>query len=202
MSHLVVTLGRDIQMDERGSMRKLIIAVVTAAVALVTFGCTEEITPELVDQTAATAADHADDADDADATAGPYRVGDTVSMGELEHTLHGVRWSGGDDLFGPDEGERWLVVDVELTNTGDSSEVISSIMMWTLIDADNRTVDMAFTGDEQGSLDGELGAGRSIRGETAFSVTDDGESWELVFEPELFGFGQAIYDISSDDVSG
>jgi hypothetical protein len=123
-------------------------------------------------------------------------------MGELEHTLHAARWAEGDEWFGPDDGERWLVLDIELTNTGDASESISSLLMWTLIDADNRSAELAFTGDERGSLDGELGTDRSMRGENAFTVPDDdSDTWELVFEPQLFGFGQAIYVITSDDVT-
>lgn len=197
-------------------MRKIIVVAAAAALTVGAAGCTEEITPELVDQAEAAAvddaeaADEADDAEpdesdepgDADATAGPYGIGDTVAMGDLEHTLHGARWSTGDDFFGPEDGERWLVLDIELTNTGESSEAVSSLMMWTLVDADNRSVDITFTGDERGSLDGELAAGRSMRGETAFGLPDDGsDSWELVFEPQLFGFGQAIYVISDGDVT-
>lgn len=195
-------------------MRKVIIAAAAATLTLFATGC-EDATPELVEQAQPAAVDEdtsgtdsADEADatdepaEADAVGGTYRVGDTVAMGDLEHIVHGARWSTGDEWFGPDDGERWLVLDIEVTNSGSASESISSLIMWTLIDADNRSVDMTITGDERGSLDGELGAGRSMRGETAFSVPDNGsDTWELVFEPQLFGFGQAIYVITSDDVT-
>ena len=122
-------------------MRKIIVVAAAAALTVGAAGCTEEITPELVDQAEAAAvddaeaADEADDAEpdksdepgDADATASPYGIGDTVAMGDLEHTLHGARWSTGDDFFGPGDGERWLVLDIELTNTGESSEAVSSL---------------------------------------------------------------------------
>jgi hypothetical protein len=191
-------------------MRKSTIATIAAGLLLVAAGC-GETTPELVDRTDSAAveeiAEDAADAEDSDAddasgdAAGPYRIGDTVAMGELEHTLHGARWSTGDEWFGPDEGERWLVLDIEVTNAGGSSEGISSLIMWTLVDSENRTVDMTFTTDERGSLDGELGAGRSMRGEIAYAVSDSGDSWELLFEPEVFGFGQAIYAIAAEDVT-
>jgi hypothetical protein len=199
--------------QREGIMRKLSIAVVAAAFTFVAAGC-ENDTPELIERPepaaeengldVANAAD-ADDAEDADGEgsgegAEIFELGDTVAMGDLEHTLHGARWSEGDEWYGPDEGERWLVVDIELTNTGGGSESISSLLMWTLVDADNRSLDVTFTGDERGSLDGELGSGRSMRGEAAFSVADSEDQWELVFEPNLFGFGQAIYVIDDDDV--
>jgi Domain of unknown function (DUF4352) len=193
-------------------MRKLTVAAAVVAITFVVASCAET-TPELVDQVESASeetdpdaedAGNVEDAEDAEASGEgdeSYRIGDTVAMGDLEHTLHGARWSDGDEWFGPEGDERWLVVDIEIANTGDSSEPISSILMWTLVDADNRSVDVTLTGDERGSLDGELGAGRSMRGETTFSLTDDGNRWELVFEPNLFGFGQAIYVIDSDDVT-
>lgn len=138
-----------------------------------------------------------DEADDVDAG---NSIGDTVSMGDLGHTLHGARFADGDDIIVPDDGERWLVLDIEIDNNGDDSETVSSVMMWRLNDADNRSRDLTFSNDEQGSLDGELGAGRSMRGEIAYSVGDDQDTWELVFEPNLFGFGQAIYSVDVDDV--
>ena len=46
-----------------------------------------------------------------------------------------------------------------------------------------------------------LGAGREVAGEVAFTQADEDESaWEFVFEPQVFGFGQAIYDISASDI--
>jgi hypothetical protein len=201
-------------------MRKGMIATAAVATALLTAAC-EEIEPELVDQaepadvtdeqTSGSDADGGQNGDDgkndeAEAAQneddGPYGIGDTVAMGDVEHTLHGARWSSGDEFFGPEDGERWLVLDIEVTNTGDSSEVVSSMLMWTLVDADNRSAEIALTGDEQGGLDGELGARRSMRGETAFVVPDDGsDTWELVFDPDAFGSGQAIYVLTGDDVA-
>lgn len=124
-----------------------------------------------------------------------HQVGDTVTMGDLEHTVHGVRYSSGDEIMSPESGTQWLVLDVEVTNNSSDSQAISSVMMWTLNDPENRSVDIAMTGDERGSLDGELGPGRSMRGELAYTVSSDHKQWELIFSPEVLGFGQAIYEI-------
>lgn len=149
---------------------------------------------------AAEAAEEAQDEELAEEVAEGFGIGDTVAMGELEHTFHGARFFEGDEFFSPDEGTRWLLVDVEVTNTGNDSTAVSSIIMWSLVDADNRTRDQAITADEQGSVDGELGAGRSMRGEIAYTVADDQADWELIFSPQVFGFGQAIYTFSADEV--
>jgi hypothetical protein len=128
-------------------------------------------------------------------------VGDSIAMGDLEHVLHGARFAEGDEFMSPDEGERWLVLDVELTNSGDSSEAVSSIAMWTLLNEENRSQDFSIGAlmDADGQLDGELGAGRSLRGELGYDVSTDGP-WELIFGPSLFGFGQAIYTIDLADI--
>lgn len=138
--------------------------------------------------------------DESDEVSDSNSVGDTVSMGDLDHTLHAARWDEGDEFTSPDDGERWLILDIELTNNSDDSSAISSLLMWQLVDEDNRSRDLEIFADTQGSLDGELGSGRAMRGEIAFEVADDQSSWELIFEPSVFGFGQAIYNISVDDI--
>lgn len=129
-------------------------------------------------------------------------VGETVSMGDLDHTLHGVRFSPGDDFSTPEPGTRWLVADIEVTNNADEPAAISSALMWTLNDPDNRSEDVTYTGDERGSLDGELGPGRSMRGEIAFAVDAEHSNWELIFSPEMLEFGQAIYEIPAPEAPG
>lgn len=72
--------------------------------------------------------------------------------------------------------------------------------MFTLYDAEGYSKDIAMADNLKGSLDGELGAGRKMAGEVAFTVDEDESAWEFVFEPQVFGFGQAIYDISASDI--
>jgi hypothetical protein len=148
---------------------------------------------------AAEAAEEAQD-DDLDEVAEGYGIGDTIAMGDLEHTFHAARFFEGDEFMSPEDGTRWLLVDVEVTNTGDESEAMSSMIMWELVDADNRSRTQTITADEQGGLDGELGAGRSMRGEIAYEVADGQTEWELIFAPQVFGFGQGIYEFSADEV--
>jgi hypothetical protein len=128
-------------------------------------------------------------------------VGDSITMGDLEHVLHGARFAEGDEFMSPEEGQRWLVLDVELTNSGEESELISSLAMWTLLNEENRSqsISVGAMTETDGQLDGELGAGRSLRGELGYDVSSDGP-WELIFEPAFFGFGQAIYTIDLADV--
>lgn len=128
-------------------------------------------------------------------------LGEPIEMGELEFTARSARWDGGDQFLSPDEGNRWIAIDVEIKNKSEKSTSLSSLMMFSLYDDENYSADQAIFANTKGSLDGELGAGRTMAGEVAFEVSDSSQSFEFIFEPELFGFGQAIYEISIDEVN-
>ena len=170
-------------------------ALAVLLMSLILVGCGETVTPERVDP---------DDPGSEEGGGGTaqekYKVGDTVKMGDLQFTLNGVRFEPGGEFMKPDAGTKWLVFDCTLENKGAESEAISSLMMFNLYDADSYSKDIAFADNLKGSLDGELGAGRKMAGEIAFTVDEDEAEWEFVFEPQVFGFGQAIFDIAADDV--
>jgi len=129
-----------------------------------------------------------------------FRIGDVVDSGDLLFTINSARWEEGDEYWGPDEGERWLVLDCTIENEGGESVTISSLLMFTLYDKDGYSQDTEMFADTKGSLDGELGAGRKMSGELAFDVEEGQTEWEFIFEPELFSFGQAIFLITEEEV--
>lgn len=128
------------------------------------------------------------------------KLGEAIEMGDLTFTAKSARWDDGDEFSSPEEGQRWLIIDAEITNNSDESTTISSILMFDLYDDENYSTDLAIFAETRGSLDGELGAGRATSGEIAFDVPETSQSFEFVFEPELFGFGQAIYNIDASEV--
>ena len=121
-------------------------------------------------------------------------------MGDLVFTVNSARWDKGDDWSEPEEGERWLLLDCTIENQGSESTTISSLLMFKLYDEENYSRDMEIFADTKGSLDGELGFGRKMRGEVAFNVEEGQSYWEFIFEPEVFGFGQAIFTINENEV--
>ncbi len=170
----------------------LLLGVLAASLILV--GCGETVTPEKVDP------DDPEEDNGNTEQAEKYGVGDTVKMGDLQFTLNGVRYEAGSEFWAPDEGTKWIVFDCTLENKGSESEAISSLMMFNLYDAGSYSKEIALADNLKGSLDGELGAGRKMAGEIAFDVSEDETKWEFIFEPQVFGFGQAIYDVTADDI--
>ena len=73
--------------------------------------------------------------------------------------------------------------------------------MFSLYDEDHYSRDVEIFADTKGSLDGELGARRTMRGEIAFNVEEGQTKWEFIFQPNVLGFGQAIYIITEADVN-
>jgi hypothetical protein len=130
-----------------------------------------------------------------------FHVGETVKMGELEFTVNSARWDKGSEFMKPEPGERWLVLDCTIENKGEKSSAISSLLMFSLYDEDHYSRDVEIFADTKGSLDGELGARRTMRGEIAFNVEEGQTKWEFIFQPNVLGFGQAIYIITEADVN-
>jgi len=130
-----------------------------------------------------------------------FKIGETVKMGDLVFTVTSARWDEGGEFYGPETGERWLLMDCVIENAGDKEDVISSMIMFVLYDEEHYSRDQEFLAETKGNLDGELGPGRTMRGEIAFSVEEDQSEWEFIFQPNIFGFGQAIYLITEEDVN-
>lgn len=121
-----------------------------------------------------------------------FNVGDTVSMGKLRLTVNAVRYDAGGGFIKPKDGHVYLVVDATLENAGDKAENVSSVLMFKVQDADAYSYNISIGPDTKGNLDGEIGPTRKMRGEVAFEIPKTAKGLELIFEPNVFGSGQAI----------
>lgn len=121
-------------------------------------------------------------------------VGDTAKIGDAEVTVHGFRLGEGDEFFGPDEGNVWVVVDVTVVNTGDDGYALSSLLQTAARDQESREYGIAFGPDLQGSLDGQIPPGDKLRGEVAFEVPTGQAGLQFVFKQAL-GSAQARWNL-------
>ncbi len=168
-------------------------------------GCVDTVVPEKVDKsdTHGTGTPVTSSNVDTEAfkeVAKIFNIGDTVRMGNLEYTINFAYWGEGSLFVEPDEGEKWLIIDCTIKNTGDKPAGLSSLLMFKLYDEESYARDMSIFATTKGSLDGEVGVNRKLRGQIAYSVDEDQSQWELIFEPNMFGFGQAVYLIKVDEV--
>jgi hypothetical protein len=124
-------------------------------------------------------------------------IGDTVKFDGLEVTLNSVHTSMGADFFEPDNAY-YVVLNVSISNTTDKSEHISSLMNFKLVDEEGYSQEIGIFVDTKGSLDGEIGAGRSMRGEIAFDAYES-DTYEFIFE-NPFTSGQAIFTFKASEM--
>lgn len=119
-------------------------------------------------------------------------IGDSVNFDGLKITLNNAYTSSGSDFEKP-SNDHYVVLDLTIENTTDKSANISTLMQMALQDEEGYTHDITIFTGTQGSLDGEIGAGRSNRGEIAFDVNDSAV-YEFIFD-HPFTTGQAIWEI-------
>lgn len=123
-----------------------------------------------------------------------FAIGDTVKMDDLEITVNSTRTSNGSKYNKPDLA-KYLVLDVTVENKGSESVSISSLINMSLFDDKSYKRDSSRVHDQQGSLNGEIGPGRKIRGELAFDVPESA-FYEFVFK-DILKSGQAIWRIDA-----
>lgn len=122
-----------------------------------------------------------------------FNMGDTVKMGSLEYTVHGVRTDKGSDIFGADEGNKYVYIDVTVENIGNEEEHVSSLMQFSLVDMDGVSQDIAIGADGKGSVDGSIGSGRKLRGELTYEVNEGLSEAELEIDGALLSSGIAVF---------
>lgn len=167
--------------------RKNVFLVLLILSVLFLAACGETTTPEKMDKTAGKT--------QSQAPPQTFKLGETVKMGELAITVHSKRIAKGGEFIRPAQGNVWLIAEATIENLGNKAAAISSLMMFKLADAQGYNYNVTIGPDLKGQLDGELAPGRKMRGEVAFEIPADATGLELIFEPNIFGFGQAMFKL-------
>lgn len=123
-------------------------------------------------------------------------IGDTAEIGDARVTVHAFRMDTGSEVFAPDPGKAWIVVDVSVENTGDDEYNISSLLQTAIRDAENREHDDSALVETSGDLDGSIPAGDILRGERAIEIPADATGLQFVFK-QAFGNEQARWNLQS-----
>lgn len=126
-----------------------------------------------------------------------FGVGEAVALGDWEVIVHGVTDPvPPGEFMTPSEGNRWVGVDVEVTNNSDGPETVSSILCFELQDAENKSYNMTIGADQAASPpDGEVDAGGSRRGTITYEVPAAATGLRLRFKCDLFSSGSAVINL-------
>ena len=124
-----------------------------------------------------------------------FKIGDAVESGDYIFTLNSVREDEGSEFFKPKDGNIYYIVDMTVENKSDKSVTVSSMLMFNLIDGDSYSYSITFGADTKGQLDGEIGAGRKLRGELTFEIPKDATGLEIEVDPSLWALGTIIFKL-------
>lgn len=127
-----------------------------------------------------------------------FNVGDAVKIGDSVLMVLGWSEVQGDQFSKPDEGNKFIAIDLLIVNTSSSSASISSLLQASLKDETGQKYDvdlMASIATKKASPDGELAAGERIRGTVGFQAPQDAKGLQFVFDASLFGIGKVFVNL-------
>jgi len=169
-------------------MKKIFVSILILSCAVFLLTSCDDVQPEKVDK-------EATQQEESQTKTETYEIGDSIKAGNLIFTVNSTRTDEGSDFIKPKDGHIYHIVDVTVENAGDKSESVSSFIMFKLFDSDGYNYNITIGPETKGSVDGEISAGRKLRGELAFEVPEDAKGLELVIEPSLFSSGQIIIEL-------
>ena len=116
-----------------------------------------------------------------------FKIGDVVELDDFRITVNGIRTSNGSQFIKPSEGNEYLYIDATVENISNEEQVVSSVIMFKVVDQDGRAMNQSIVDDANGQLDGTIGSGRKISGEYVVEVPTGATGLELQFDSSLIG---------------
>ena len=133
-----------------------------------------------------------------------YEVGDIISINDTILVVLGWDQPPGGDFNPPDEGKKYLVVDLMIANQGDRSFNSSPVFQMTLKDATGQKYNIngkANIAAESNTPNGEVNPGEVIRGKVGFHVPEEMTNFIFVYEANLMGIGEVSVNLGATPVA-
>jgi hypothetical protein len=124
-----------------------------------------------------------------------FSVGEQIEISGLVIQVLGVSYPSGTDFVKPKEDYKFVSVDVQVENQGESIQEITSIVQMYLKDNTGEKYTFHLGAQsiiDSGLPDDELQPGERVRGQIGFQVPTDAEGLIFVFDAEIFGFGKVF----------
>jgi len=126
-----------------------------------------------------------------------HKIGDSVSINDVEVTINGARVSEGNKYDKP-KNEKYLIIDATVENKGTKPYHLS-MLDYSLYDSKYIEMKSSIFSDTSGRLSGEIAPGRKIRGEVAYDVTKS-DYYDFIYG-DSFETGQVIWRLNEKDSS-
>lgn len=128
-----------------------------------------------------------------------FNVGDVVQLKDLKITVNKVYGVKGNDFAKPKEGNEFLAIDCTVENISDKDQVVSSMMMFKVVDKDGRACEYSLMGQtaaNAGQMDGSISAGRKLTGVYVVEIPKGQTGLELEFDGSLFTGGKVVVKLN------
>jgi hypothetical protein len=197
-------------MNEKRKIRNIAPFITISVLLLVSLACGSSTSPSLV----ATSAPQENSGSQeeqpapeqptqAPVTQQNYKVGDVVSIGDNVLLILGWENVPPDDFSTPDEGKKFVAVELLIVNNSQSAMSVSTMLQMSMKDDTGQKYDtdfMASMAIDGSSLDGELSAGEKIRGKVGFQIAENAQGLQFVFDDSVFGTGKVFVDLGAEPV--
>jgi hypothetical protein len=125
-------------------------------------------------------------------------VGDTATIGGLEITVNSARTVAPTDFFKPEDGQKFVAVDVTFKNPTSAEILVSSLLMTEMQDSAGETYDLDIsatvaTGASQ--PDGEVAASGELTGPFGYQVPENATGLKWIFKEYPSG-DQAVFEVN------
>lgn len=133
-----------------------------------------------------------------------YTVGDIISIDETILVVLGWDQPPGGDFNPPDDGKKYLVVDIMIANAGEKSINSSPVFQMTLKDSSGQKYNLnrkANIASGSNTPNGEISPGEVIRGKVGFHVPEEMTNFTFVYEANLVGLGEVSINLGATPMS-
>jgi len=124
-----------------------------------------------------------------------FNIGDVIAMGTTNLTVNEVQYPAGDQYNKPNDGFKFLVVDLTIENQGATAITVSTFLQMSLKDASGQNYDVDFGASMASggsSPDGEISPGEKLRGQVGFQVPENVTDLVFVFDADVWGTGKVF----------
>ncbi len=196
-------------MNTHQNRKKWVPLFVLAMFILLTLACGSTETPTLVATSEPQEQSVSQEQSTQAATSTPvlqqsYNVGDMVTINDYVLIVLGWENVPASDFANPDEGKKFIAVELLIVNNGQSPKSLSTLLQMSMKDDTGQKYDVDFTAlmaIDGGSIDGELTTGEKVRGKVGFQVPDNAQGFQFVFDASIFGSGKVFVDLGAEPIS-
>lgn len=126
------------------------------------------------------------------------KIDKTVKVGDVEYTISSIKFTKGGDLFGANEENIYLMIDMTVKNSTDEEQPLSSIMMFDLKDGSGKEYDISLIGsanleeEKIEMIDGSVAAKAERRGGIVYEIPENTTGLTLTINDVLGSGSETI----------